>query len=83
MTELRKGSQQSFHCTYSAFGMEPVTFAATDAVTTDEKLACAATVETETGFVPAVMKGPSAAAAVVVLLPLTLVIRPVNPSVIS
>ena len=68
---------------YSADGMEPVTLAATDAMTTDEKLACAATVETETGLVPDAMKGPSAAAAVVVVSPLTLVISPVNPSVIS
>jgi hypothetical protein len=29
---------------YSAFGIDPVTFAATDAMTTEEKLDCAATV---------------------------------------
>jgi len=57
--------------------------AATDAVTTVEKLACAATVVTESGFVPEEMKGPSAAAAVVLLSPLTLVMSPVRLASLS
>src|SRR5277367_342532 len=48
---------------HSAAGIVPVTFAATDAVTTEEKLACVATVVTETGFVPEEINGPNAAAA--------------------
>ena len=63
--------------------MEPVTLAATEAVTTEEKLDCVATVGTLTGFVPEAMNGLSAAAAVVPVSPLTLTSRPVRPSLIS
>ncbi len=63
--------------------MLPVTFADTEAFTTEEKLACAATEGTDTGLEPEAMNGVSAAAAVVLVLPLTLVIKPVSPSVIS
>ena len=68
---------------YSATGIEPVTFAATDALTTEEKLACVATVVMESEFVPAAIKGVRAAAAVELLSPLTLVIRPVKLSELS
>jgi hypothetical protein len=55
----------------------------TEAVTTEEKLDMVATVGTETGFDPEEMNGPRAPAAVVLLLPLTLVIKPVRPASLS
>ena len=78
-----QGSTQLPLRDYSAAGMLPATLAATEAVTTEEKLDCVATVGTLVGFDPETMNGPSAAAAVVVVSPLMLTTRPVRPSLIS